>query len=88
MELKIDGFEIRFGVPVFAGTLQDGPLTVGDDVEILRDATVLATGLICGVLVEGKTLDRAEAGTVVQCTIRGQNIEQARPGDVVRSLAL
>ncbi len=85
MKFKIDGFETRFGVPVFAGTLQEGPLTVGDEVEILRDANVLATGLICGVLVDGKALDRAETGTVIQCTISGKNIEQARLGDLVRS---
>ena len=84
MQFKIDGFEMRFGVPVFAGTLQDGPLNVGDEVEILRDAAVLATGLICGVLVEGKALDRAEPGSLIQCTIRGENVGSVRPGDLAR----
>lgn len=84
MQFRIDGLEVCFGVPVFAGTLQDGPLSVGDEVEILRESTVLATGLICGVLVEGKALDRADPGTLVQCTIRGENVESVRPGDLAR----
>ncbi|MCA9779724.1 MAG: hypothetical protein KC800_23510 [Candidatus Eremiobacteraeota bacterium] len=84
MKFLIDGLEIRFGVPVFAGTLQESAIAVGDEVEIVRDEKVLAAGLICGVLVDGKALDRADPGKVVQCTIRGQNVDQAGLGDLVR----
>ena len=85
MRFTISQIEQQMGVPVFSGLLEEGPLTVGDDVELVASDEVRGSGMICGVLVEGRALDRAEAGSAIQCTIRGAGFKNARVGDRVRS---
>lgn len=77
----IKNISIQFGVPVLSGILERGSLAVGSDVQIVRDEETIAQGSVCGILLNGKAVDRAGLGQTIQLTVRGANIGLVAVGD-------
>ncbi len=65
---------------VVTGTLSDGSLSVGDEVEILPSGL---TGRIRGLQTHKKKEERAVPGSRTAVNISGVNVEQIRRGDVL-----
>jgi selenocysteine-specific elongation factor len=65
---------------VVTGTLLDGPMTVGDEVEILPSAL---RGRIRGLQTHGAKIERALPGTRVAANIAGVSVADVQRGDVV-----
>ncbi|MBI2965112.1 MAG: selenocysteine-specific translation elongation factor [Chloroflexi bacterium] len=65
---------------VVTGTLQDGRLRVGQEVEVLPSATVAR---VRGLQTHRKTVDEALPGTRVAVNLSGVSYEQIKRGDIL-----
>lgn len=84
MKFSISKIREKFGIRVFSGVIDEGAIMLGQEVEIRSGERVFGPALICGVVVGGKSMDYAAAGTSVECTMRGSGVNQAKVGDLVR----
>ena len=84
MNFSISQIGEKFGIRVFSGVIESGHILIGQEVEIVAEERIFGPALICGVIVDGKSTDGATPGVMMECTIRGAGVNQAKVGDLVR----
>ena len=82
-----DVFAITGRGTVVTGSVETGTLSVGQQVELVRDGGVFATTEVSGIEKFRATLETAGPGERVGLLLRGLTREQVHSGDVVQTPA-